>query len=103
MKRTRQQKRQAANVDLRQEAIDRPCQIRLDGCTGGPCCLCHWRQSGISGGGLKAPDLIGAWGCASCHAKVDHAERGNVETQLDFAMAIFRTQAQLVAEEIVVW
>jgi len=103
MRRTRQQKRQAASVDLRAYAADQRCQIRLEGCTGGPTCLCHWRQIGISGGGLKSPDLIGAWGCASCHAKVDADERGDIQTQLDFARAIFRTQAELVRDEIVVW
>lgn len=103
MKRTRQQKRQAANVDLRREAIDRSCQIRLEGCTGGPCCLAHWRQSGISGGGMKSPDLIGAWACDNCHTKVDSSERGDDATQLDFARGVFRTQAALIADEIVVW
>lgn len=85
-------------TDLRREAIGRQCQIRLDGCLSEPCCLCHWRQSGISGMGLKAYDQIGAWGRASCHDKVDQSERGNVETQLDFARAVFRTQAILIKE-----
>ena len=52
---------------------------------------------------MKAPDLIGAWGCASCHAKVDASERDNTETQLDFARAIFRTQNELIEREIVQW
>lgn len=99
MKRTRQQKRESGSVDLRREAIDRECQIRLSGCQSGPCCLCHWRQIGISGGGLKAPDFIGAWGCASCHDLVDRIERESAEVQLDFARAIFRTQHQLWKEE----
>jgi hypothetical protein len=103
MKRTRQQKRQGATVDLRREAIDRTCQIRLEGCTGGPCCLAHWRQVGISGGGMKAPDLIGAWACDSCHKKVDTAERGDAETQLDFARAVFRTQNELIREGVIQW
>ena len=103
MRRTRQQKRQGATVDLRREAIGQTCQIRLEGCTSEPCCLCHWRQIGISGGGMKSPDLIGAWGCASCHAKVDASERDNTETQLDFARAIFRTQNELIEREIVQW
>lgn len=85
-------------MNLRREAIGRECQIRLDGCQGGPCCLCHWRQTGISGMGMKSPDLIGAWGCASCHDKVDRAGRGDLQTQLDFARAVFRTQAILIAE-----
>lgn len=46
---------------LRREAIDRECQIRLPGCEGAPCCLCHFRMSGISGMGMKSPDWLGAW------------------------------------------
>lgn len=86
-------------MNLRREAIGRACQIRLPGCLSGPCCLCHWRQSGISGMGMKAPDLIGAWGCAHCHDIVDRTGRHDESVQLDFARAIFRTQATLLAEE----
>jgi hypothetical protein len=103
MKRTRQQKRQAANVDLRAYAGGQSCQIRLPGCKGGPTCLCHWRQIGISGGGLKSPDAIGAWGCDWCHNIVDVTGRDDPEIQLDFARAIFRTQNELVRAEILVW
>jgi hypothetical protein len=53
--------------------------------------------------GMKAPDLLGAWGCASCHAKVDTSERDDDGTQLDFARAVFRTQAQLIREGKVSW
>lgn len=90
-------------TNLRREAIDRTCQIRLEGCTGSPCCLCHWRQIGISGGGLKSPDILGAWGCASCHDKVDSSERGNDETQMDFARGVMRTIYQLWKEGKVKW
>lgn len=90
-------------TDLRREAIGRECQIRLEGCKTGPCCLCHWRQSGISGMGMKSPDLIGAWGCASCHDKVDTTHRHDPGVQLDFARAVFRTQAKLISEGKVSW
>ena len=103
MRKTRQQKRQAACVDLRREAIDRECQLGLVGCMGAPCCLAHWRQNGISGAGMKAPDLLGAWACHSCHEKVDSTERGNDETQMTFARAVFKTQAQLIREGVIQW
>jgi len=90
-------------TDLRREAIGRQCQIRLDGCNTEPCCLAHWRQTGISGGGMKSPDLIGAFACDTCHKKVDTTERGNVETQLDFARGVFRTQAMLIREGKINW
>lgn len=85
-------------MNLRREAIGRECQIRLDGCTTGPCCLCHWRQTGISGMGMKSPDQIGAWGCAYCHDQVDRVGRGDAEIQLAFARGVFRTQAILIRE-----
>ena len=84
-------------ANLRREAIDRDCQIRLEGCNVGPCCLCHFRLIGISGMGMKSPDWLGAWGCASCHAIVDSTK--DPEVQLDFAKAVFRTQAKLDGEE----
>ena len=77
--------------------------IRLDGCLTYPAVLCHWRQIDISGGGMKAPDIMGAWGCASCHTKVDATERGNDEVQLDFARAVFRTQKTLIDEGKITW
>lgn len=85
-------------MNLRREAIGRQCQIRLDGCQAEPCCLCHWRQIDISGMGMKSPDLIGAWGCASCHDQVDRIGRGDADAQLAFARGVFRTQAILIRE-----
>lgn len=76
---------------VRRDAIGRECQIRLPGCQTAPCCRCHFRMSGISGMGLKSPDWLSAWGCASCHDQVDRIGRGDLQTQLDFALAVFRT------------
>lgn len=90
-------------TDLRRQAIGRVCQIRLPGCNTEPCCLCHWRQSGISGLGMKSADLFGAWGCHNCHSKVDTADRDDFATRLDFAKAVFRTQAILIKEGIIQW
>lgn len=83
---------------LRREAIGRVCQIRLDGCNHEPCCLAHWRQMDLSGMGIKADNIFGAWSCHNCHVKVDTTERGNIQTQLDFARAVFRTQDILLRE-----
>jgi hypothetical protein len=46
--------------------------------------------------GMKSPDHIGAWGCHHCHTIVDGTK--DVEIQLDFAKAVFRTQAVLISE-----
>jgi len=91
-------KRTTRKTKLRSEAIDRFCQIRLEGCHNAPTCLCHWRQIDISGMGLKSFDIFGAWGCAYCHEIVDRIGRGDLQVQLDFARAVFRTQAILVSE-----
>lgn len=85
-------------MNLRREAIGRQCQIRLEGCTTEPCCLAHFRMTGMSGMGMKSPDIFGAFSCDSCHQIVDRVKRGDVETQLDFARAVFRTQKILLDE-----
>lgn len=90
-------------TDLRKYAAHRECMIRLPGCTTEPTCLCHWRQSGISGLGMKSPDVLGAWGCAHCHEIVDRIGRGDPEIQLDFARAVFRTINELVYKGILTW
>ena len=85
-------------MNLRDEARDRPCMVCL------PCCsfsrettvLAHYRLAGISGMGIKPPDLIGAWACSACHSYVDSHK--DAETQLAFAHAVFRTQYRLIKE-----
>lgn len=91
-------------ANLRAQAEGRECQGRLSGvCNGNreTTVLCHFRLVGISGLGLKSPDLIGAWLCSACHAYVDSHK--DCATQLDFAKAVFRTQAQLIEEKEVRW
>lgn len=88
-------------MNLRNYARGMPCQIRMpDVCNGDPATtvLCHLRMSGISGMGLKADDLLGAWGCSACHSYVDtHGIDGR--TALLEGMA--RTQAHLIAGGLV--
>lgn len=86
-------------MNLRKEARNRECQARLPGiCNFNPetTVLAHFRLSGISGLGHKVPDLLAAWLCSSCHAAADSHK--DDRTQLDFAKACFRTQAQLIKE-----
>ena len=85
---------------LRQEAAWRECQVRMPGCTGGPCVLAHVRMPGISGGSLKAPDFLGAWACQHCH---DEADRRTThwpieQAELWFYEGVLRTQYQLWQE-----
>ena len=86
-------------MNLRAEARDRDCQVRLVGVCNGDrstVCLAHFRLAGISGMSMKSPDFIGAWTCSACHAVVDSDK--SPEVQLDFAHGVFRTQAQLIRE-----
>jgi len=96
-------------TDLRREAAQRECQIRIPGiCTPHPedCVLAHAQTpAGIRGGGQKAPDLIGAWACSACHNEYDRRTR---KVDADFARMCFyegvlRTQAILIAEGKVKW
>ena len=88
-------------ADLRKLARGRPCMVRLPGCDGGgeTTVLAHVRVIGVSGIGLKAPDLLGAFCCAPCHSAAD----SNRRHELDFLRGVMRTQALLVREGIVTW
>jgi len=93
--------------NLRKLARGRECQVRSPVCThdNEQTVLAHIRMQGISGMGLKAPDLLGAHCCAACHALVDtgsyggaHMERDDRELLLLRGMA--RTQALLIREGV---
>ena len=83
-------------MNLRKLARGRPCMIRQPGiCNGNPetTVLCHLRMVGLTGMGMKANDLLGAWGCSDCHRYCDtHGIDGR--TALLEGMA--RTQAYLL-------
>lgn len=90
---------------LRQEAHDRDCMVRLpsvcnfDSTT---TVLAHLNLSGISGRGLKAPDLLGAWACFECHRCVDsNGQTHGLDrdfVKLCFYEGIFKTQYALIKE-----
>lgn len=88
-------------MNLRKMAQGQPCMIRIpEVCNRNAetTVLCHLRMSGISGMGLKANDLLGAWGCSACHHYVDtHGIDGR--TALLEGMA--RTQARLIEAGLV--
>jgi len=61
--------------------------------------LCHVRIIGISGMGLKAPDLLGAWGCSDCHDVVDGRAQCALspdDVENAFLRGVIRTQAELI-------
>lgn len=84
--------------DLRKLARGEPCEIRIPGiCNGNSetTVLCHYRLIGVSGMGMKSPDMLGAHGCSSCHAYVD--THHDAETRLAHCEGVFRTLAKLKA------
>lgn len=99
---------QGSGMNLRHAAEMRPCMIRLPGiCSHNDqqTVLCHGKLPGISGAGLKAPDLFGAWGCLPCHDEVDRRTR-NLDSdfvRLAFLEGVMRTQYVLIQEGKVRW
>jgi len=86
-------------VNLRKLARGRDCQIRLPGvCNHNPetTVLAHYRMAGLSGMGMKSPDLCGAWACSACHSYVDtHRDDGTARAFLE---GVLRTIAALQKE-----
>lgn len=97
-------------TDLTKEARGRDCEIRAPGCRYQPeyTVLCHVRMIDISGMGLKAPDLLGAFGCDHCHDYVDSRDMGLTDDERDkrlylLLQGVMRTQAMLIREGKVKW
>jgi hypothetical protein len=41
--------------------------------------LAHIRMPGISGIGIKADDLLGAWACSNCHDAIDRRSHTDLD------------------------
>jgi hypothetical protein len=91
-------------VNLRELARGRECQIRVPSvCNRDPETTvgCHYRMPGISGLGIKPPDLFIAWGCSACHIVVDTLKSiywSADQLKLMHAEGVFRTQHILLLE-----
>jgi hypothetical protein len=86
-------------MNLRNLARGRNCQIRLPGvCNFDPATtvLAHYRMAGLSGMGMKSPDLCAAWSCSSCHEYVDRCRDDT--TARAFLEGVLRTIAELNRE-----
>ncbi len=62
-----------------------PCYVRLPGvCNGNPetTVPAHIRLIGISGGGIKAPDIFACPACHACHDAIDR--RANMDLDRDY-------------------
>jgi len=85
-------------------ARGRECQIRIPGvCNGNPetTVLCHPDGAGV---GRKHHDMLGAWGCSSCHDLIDGRRETNYKSELVdlwFADGVQRTQIILIDERVI--
>jgi hypothetical protein len=92
---------------LRQSARGRPCMVRLIGvCNHDPSTtvLAHFRMAGISGMGLKGPDLLAAWACSACHDAIDrraHTDIPREVVRLAHLEGMARTQFVWLTEGLV--
>lgn len=96
-------------TDLRKLARDRECTVRVPGtCRGGTetVVLAHIRLIGISGSGLKAPDIFAAYCCFPCHMCCDGHDKSDwtvAERRLMLLEGMVRTQQILIDEGILSW
>jgi hypothetical protein len=66
--------------------------------------LAHIRMAGLSGMGIKADDLLGAWACSSCHDAIDR--RSHTDLDRDYVRLLHlegmaRTIAALRKEDLI--
>lgn len=67
--------------------------------------LAHVRQAGVSGMGLKSPDVLGAWCCSACHDEIDGRSHKSPLTREALRLAhlegMVRTISQLHKEGLI--
>ena len=91
-------------MKLRKEARGRGCMVRIpDVCNHNSetVVLAHYRLAGVSGIGMKSPDILGAWACSACHDAIDR--RAHTDLDRDYVRLLHlegmaRTLAQLNRE-----
>jgi hypothetical protein len=94
-------------MNLRKAAQGRGCMVRLPGIcnhNSETTVLAHVRLAGVSGIGLKADDLLGAWACSACHDAVDrrsHTDLDRDYVRLAHLEGMVRTIAQLRKEDLI--
>jgi hypothetical protein len=96
-------------LNLRTYARGKPCMVRLPCCNGNPetTVLAHVRLIGVSGMGIKSPDVCAAWACSDCHDAIDG--RANVAgferefVRLAHLEGMVRTLDGLTKEGILSW
>ena len=94
-------------MKLRKEAKGRGCMVRIpEVCNHNSetVVLAHYRLAGVSGIGMKSPDVLGAWACSSCHDAIDR--RAPTDLDRDYVRLLHlegmaRTLAQLNREGLI--
>ncbi len=96
-------------TNLREYAEGKECLIRVPNCCNGrtdTTVLCHLRMIGISGYGLKAPDVLAAFGCQACHDFVDgrsHPSNTHEYRRTLLLEGVARTINHLVSKNVLTW
>jgi hypothetical protein len=88
-------------MSLRKEAKGRGCMVRLPGIcnfNNETVVLAHIRLAGISGMGMKSPDLIGAWACSACHDELDGRTHKSGLSHDELRLAHFEGMARTIAQ-----
>lgn len=89
-------------MNLRKLARGQSCYVRLPGCLPDTetVVLAHVRIIGISGMGMKAPDLLACPACFRCHELIDSRQHmANLtrdDVQLAHLRGVMRWQARLL-------
>ena len=93
-------------VNLRKFAQGKDCHLRIPGiCNFDPetTSLAHLRMPGITGGGQKSPDLLGAWACSKCAAQTENGYARDDSDKVAFFEGVMRTQYELVKMNVLKW
>lgn len=94
-------------MNLRKQAKGRGCMVRIPGIcnhNSETVVLAHIRMPGVSGMGIKADDLLGAWACSACHDAIDrraHTDLDRDYVRLAHLEGMARTIAQLQKEGLI--
>ena len=88
-------------MSLRKEAKGRGCMVRIPGVcnfNSETVVLAHIRLTGISGMGMKSPDLIGAWACSACHDEIDGRTHRSGLTRDELRLAHYEGMARTIVQ-----
>jgi hypothetical protein len=60
--------------------------------------LAHIRIAGVSGMGMKSPDLIGSWACSACHDELDGRTHKSGLSRDELRLAHFEGMARTICQ-----